>query len=57
VPSGAVVRRRRDVFDTRNDDRFELEVDARHALDAFNHPSAYPARTDRVSALTDALAA
>jgi hypothetical protein len=47
------------VLDTRNDDRFELEVDGRHALDAFNHPYAYAAwsRTDRMSALTDALAA
>jgi hypothetical protein len=47
------------VLDTRNDDRFELEVDGRHALDAFNHPYAYAAssRTDRLSALTDALAA
>ena len=47
------------VLDTRNDDRFELEVDGRHALDAFNHPYAYATsgRTDRLSALTDAFAA
>jgi hypothetical protein len=47
------------VFDTRNDDRFELEVDGRHALDAFNHPYAYAAlgHADRASAPTDALAA
>jgi hypothetical protein len=44
------------VFDTRNDDRFELEVDGRHALDAFNHPYAYAAfgHANRASALTDA---
>lgn len=41
------------VLDARNDDRFELEVDGRHALDAFNHPYAYAAsgRTHRLSAL------
>ena len=41
------------VLDNRNGDRFELEVDGRHALDAFNHPYAYAAsgRTHRLSAL------
>jgi hypothetical protein len=34
------------VLDARTDDSFELEVDGRHALDAFNHPYAYAARTD-----------
>jgi hypothetical protein len=29
------------VHDARTDDSFELEVDGRHALDAFNHPYAY----------------
>jgi hypothetical protein len=32
------------VLDARTDDRFEVEVDGRHALDAFNHPYAYAAR-------------
>jgi hypothetical protein len=46
------------VSDNRNGDRFELEVDNRHAIDAFNHPYAYAASgcTDRLSAPTDALA-
>jgi hypothetical protein len=34
------------VHDSRGDDSFEFEVDGRHALDAFNHPYAYAARTD-----------
>ena len=34
------------VLDARADDSFELEVDGRHALDAFNHPYAYAARKD-----------
>src|SRR5438034_1747343 len=34
------------VTDARTDDGFELEVDGRHALDAFNHPYAYAARID-----------
>lgn len=34
------------VLDGRTDDSFELEVDGRHALDAFNHPYAYAARPD-----------
>ena len=34
------------VLDGRTDDSFELEVDGRHALDAFNHPFAYAARAD-----------
>jgi hypothetical protein len=47
------------VSDTRTDDSFELEVDGRHALDAFNHPYAYAARTDtaELGALIDRLAA
>jgi hypothetical protein len=32
------------VLDTRADEGFELDVDGRHALDAFNHPYAYAAR-------------
>ena len=32
------------VHDARGDDSFELEVDGRHALDAFNHPYAYATR-------------
>ena len=32
------------VHDARTDDSFELEVDGRHGLDAFNHPYAYAAR-------------
>jgi hypothetical protein len=34
------------VIDVRADDSFELEVDGRHALDAFNHPYAYAARAN-----------
>jgi hypothetical protein len=34
------------VHDARTDDGFELEVDGRHALDAFNHPYAYAGRPD-----------
>jgi hypothetical protein len=34
------------VHDARGDDSFEFEVDGRHALDAFNHPYAYAARTE-----------
>jgi hypothetical protein len=34
------------VLDARTDDGFELEVDGRHALDAFNHPYAYAGRPD-----------
>ena len=34
------------VLDARGDDGFEFEVDGRYALDAFNHPYAYAARTD-----------
>ena len=34
------------VLDARADDDFELEVDGRDALDAFNHPYAYAARRD-----------
>jgi hypothetical protein len=43
------------VLDVRDDGSFELEVDGRHALDAFNHPYAYAARTDRAD--LDALTA
>jgi hypothetical protein len=32
------------VFDERTNNGFELEVDSRDALDAFNHPFAYAAR-------------
>jgi hypothetical protein len=47
------------VLDARGDDGFEFEVDGRHALDAFNHPYAYAARTDTpdLGALIDGLAA
>jgi hypothetical protein len=47
------------VLDARTDDSFELEVDGRHALDAFNHPYAYAARTDTAGpgALLDRLTA
>jgi hypothetical protein len=47
------------VLDARTDHSFELEVDGRHALDAFNHPYAYAARPDTadLAALTDGLAA
>jgi hypothetical protein len=46
------------VLDARGDDSFEFEVDGRHALDAFNHPYAYAARTDTadLGALIDGLA-
>jgi len=33
-------------LDARGDDSFEFEVAGRDALDAFNHPYAYAARTD-----------
>ena len=39
-----VVRMRTSVFDERTNNGFELEVDSRDALDAFNHPFAYAAR-------------
>jgi hypothetical protein len=47
------------VFDERTKEGFELEVDSRDALDAFNHPFAYAARSNMVdpSALSGALAA
>jgi hypothetical protein len=47
------------VLDARTDDSFELEVDGRHALDAFNHPYAYAARTEAtdLGALINGLAA
>lgn len=32
------------VFDERTNNGFEIEVDSRDALDAFNHPFAYAAR-------------
>ena len=32
------------VLDARTDGGFEVEVDGRHALDAFNHPYAYGSR-------------
>jgi hypothetical protein len=38
------------VFDERTNDGFELEVDSRDALDAFNHPFAYAARSSMVGA-------
>ena len=46
------------VHDARGDDSCEFEVDGRHALDAFNHPYAYAARTDTtdLGALIDDLA-
>jgi hypothetical protein len=34
------------VIDLRTDDGFEVEVDGRRALHAFNHPYAYAARRD-----------
>ena len=34
------------VLDARTGDSFELEVDGRHALDAFNHPYSYGTRRD-----------
>jgi hypothetical protein len=47
------------VADVRAGDGFELEVDGRHALDAFNHPYAYAARTDTpgIGVPTDGLVA
>ena len=47
------------VFDERTNNGFELEVDSRDALDAFNHPFAYAARSNLVdpSAFSGALAA
>jgi hypothetical protein len=49
------------VFDERTNDgfEFEFEVDGREALDAFNHPFAYAARSGLVvaSAFSGALAA
>jgi hypothetical protein len=47
------------VLDARTDDSFEFEVDGRHALDAFNHPYAYAARSapSDLDALIDGLAA
>jgi len=47
------------VFDARTNKGFALEVDSRDALDAFNHPFAYAARSNMVdpSALSGALAA
>ena len=33
-------------LDARTDDGFELEVDGRHAVDAFNHPYANAGRPD-----------
>ena len=36
------------VVDMRTDDSFELEVDGRHALDAFDHPYAYAGRPDAI---------
>ena len=46
------------LLDARGDDSFEFEVDGGHALDAFNHPYAYAARTDTadLGALIDGLA-
>jgi hypothetical protein len=35
------------VDDARSGERFELAVDGRDALEAYNHPFAYAARTDR----------
>ena len=47
------------VYDARTDESFELEVDGRRALDAFNHPFAYAAwsLTGDSSASTEALVA
>ena len=47
------------VFDERTNNGFELEVDSRDALDAFNHPFAYAARSNMFdpSALSGPLAA
>ena len=41
---------RTSVFDERTNNGFELEVDSRHALDAFNHPFAYAARRNMFDA-------
>ena len=51
-PSGRVTV---SVLDTRSDDGFELEVDGICALDAFNHPFAYAARSRSGDELDDAL--
>jgi hypothetical protein len=51
-PSGRVTV---SVIDERTNDGFELEVDGRRALDAFNHPYAYKAWSTADHA--DALAA
>ena len=40
------------VFDQRTHDGFELEVDGRDALDAFNHPFAYAAQGPTADAIT-----
>ena len=47
------------VFDERPNNGFELEVDSRNALDAFNHPFAYAARSNMFdpSVFSGALAA
>jgi hypothetical protein len=47
------------VFDERTNNGFELEVDGRDALDAFNHPFAYAARRNMFdpSVFSGALAA
>ncbi len=47
------------VRDARTEASFEFEVDGSHALDAFNHPYAYAARTQTVDddAPTDDVAA
>ena len=47
------------VFDERTNNGFELEVDSRDALDAFNHPFAYAARSNMFdpSVFSGALAA
>ena len=47
------------LVDARTDGGFELEVDGRNALDAFNHPYAYTGRavTTDVTPLLDGLAA
>jgi len=46
------------VVDARTGNAFEVEVDGRHALDAFNHPYAYTAGTGTTApAPIDGLAA
>jgi hypothetical protein len=47
------------VLDERTNNGFELEVDSRDALDAFNHPFAYAARSNMFdpSAVSGPLAA